>query len=164
MLDRFHKISEIIASFAIVGSLIFVGVQVSQNTSALQNSAAQENATSWQNIALAMATNTELLEAWASYSRIDPRPSIEQNRIFNLSSAMLKSVESNYLQWLDGNLSDDLWFAVREGFVAQLEVQSYYEIMWSVGGWRTFTTQFQSLFEEVRAEAEANRAAQALES
>ena len=84
--------------------------------------------------------------------------------MFNLSSAMLKSVESNYLQWLDGNLSDDLWFAVREGLVAQFEVQTYYEIMWSIGGWRTFTPQFQSLFEEVMAEAKANLAAQALES
>lgn len=35
MLDRIHKISEIIAAFAIVGSLIFVGIQVDQNTQAI---------------------------------------------------------------------------------------------------------------------------------
>lgn len=32
MLDRVHKISEIVASAAIIASLIFVGVQVNQNT------------------------------------------------------------------------------------------------------------------------------------
>ena len=36
MLDRIHKISEIVAAFAIVASLIFVGVQVSQITGALK--------------------------------------------------------------------------------------------------------------------------------
>ena len=34
MLDRFHKMAEIVASIAIVASLIFVGIQVSQNTTA----------------------------------------------------------------------------------------------------------------------------------
>ena len=31
MLDRIHKVSEIVAAFAIVGSLIFVGIQMLQN-------------------------------------------------------------------------------------------------------------------------------------
>jgi hypothetical protein len=164
MLDRIHKIAEIVAAFAIVGSLVFVGIQMQQNTSALRNSAALENAASWQNIGLALSTNTELLEAWISFARIDPSPTTDEARMFNISSTMLKSVEFNYLQWLDGNLSDDLWFAVREGLVSQFEVQSFYEIMWSTGGQRTFTPQFQSLFDEVMAEAKANLAAQALES
>ena len=44
MLDRVHKIAEIIAAFAIVGSLIFVGLQLNQNTQAI---AAQEDSSTY---------------------------------------------------------------------------------------------------------------------
>jgi hypothetical protein len=43
MLDRIHKISEIVAAAAIVGSLIFVGIQMNQNTSALRASFIQSS-------------------------------------------------------------------------------------------------------------------------
>lgn len=37
MLDQIHIISEIVAAFAIVGSLIFVGLQLNQNTQAISS-------------------------------------------------------------------------------------------------------------------------------
>lgn len=47
MLDRVHKISEIVASFAIVASLIFVGLQVNQNTRAIGDQEDNSNWTPW---------------------------------------------------------------------------------------------------------------------
>ena len=60
MLDRFHKISEIIAAFAIVGSLVFVGIQLNQNTSALLVDSQQSAMAAWNDTSLAIATNERL--------------------------------------------------------------------------------------------------------
>ena len=60
MLDRFHKISEIIAAFALVASLLFVGVQISQNTDATRISNAQAGFQTWSNQGMAAATDEDL--------------------------------------------------------------------------------------------------------
>lgn len=36
MLGRVHKIADIVAAFAVVGSLIFVGIQLQQSTKAMR--------------------------------------------------------------------------------------------------------------------------------
>ena len=66
MLDRFHKVSEIVASFAIVGSLIFVGIQVNQNTNATRVSNAQAAMQVWSDHAMAMATSESLAQAYVA--------------------------------------------------------------------------------------------------
>jgi hypothetical protein len=151
MLDRFHKVSEIIAAFAIVGSLVFVGLQVSQNTGALKMSAAQTSATNWQNISLALATDATLSEAWLEKS--GGRMTVSEMRLFNLISATLKSMDLNYLLWLDGNLSDDIWLPLRATLVAQVSVQPYYEEFWNISGGMFFSPQFRDQYAKILVEA-----------
>jgi hypothetical protein len=162
MLDRIHKISEIFAAFAIVGSLIFVGVQVNQNTSALRNSATQANADSWQNIALSMANNTKLAEIWAATiitpENFEGQPSPDLVQISAFITANVKSMEANYHQWLNGNLSDELFFAARSGFVFQLGVQPLMEQFLTSPGTGAYTDSFMAFAREALAEAKANRA------
>lgn len=162
MLDHFHKVSEIVAAFAIVGSLIFVGVQVNQNTDALRNSAAQANADSWQNITLSMANNPKLAETWIEYvnfpeaSNVQPTPELLQ--ISSYIGANIKSMEANFLQWRSGNLSDELFYAARRGLVFQLEVQPLMETFVSGPGMTAYTPSFLEFLQEAMAEAKANRA------
>jgi hypothetical protein len=157
MLDQVHQISEIIASLSIVASLIFVGLQVGQNTRALRSNTYQSNTETWQNIVMTLATNSDLLKAWKG----DQRPefdvlSEDEIRLGMFLSAMIKTMEFNYEQWLDGNLSDDLWLAAREGFVAQLELHPLYEKIWYGGMERQHSPKFRKMFEEIHEEAKAN--------
>ena len=162
MLDRFHKISEIVAAFAIVGSLIFVGVQVNQNTSALRNSAAQANSDSWQNLTLALANNPKIAEVMAA-TIITPedfpgQPAPELLQVGAYINANIKSMETNYHQWLSGNLSDELFNAARAGFVFQLEIQPLMEQALTGPAAVSYTERFMAFVREVLAEARANRA------
>jgi len=162
MLDRFHKLSEIVAAFAIVGSLIFVGVQVNQNTSALRNSAAQANSDSWQNLTLALANNPKIAEVMAA-AVITPedfpgQPAPELLQVSAYLGANIKSMETNYHQWLSGNLSDELFFAARAGFVFQLEINPLMEQLLTGPSTVSYTERFMAFVREALAEARANRA------
>ena len=151
MLDRFHKISEIVAAFAIVGSLIFVGMQVNQNTGALKMNATQTSATNWQNLSLALAGDATLSEAWLEKS--EGGMTVSEIRLFNLISATLKSMDLNYQQWLDGNLADDIWFPLRATLVVQVRVQPYYEEFWNRTGGIFYSPQFRDQYGKILAEA-----------
>ena len=70
MLDRIHKIAEIVAAFAIVGSLLFVGIQMQQNTEALETGLEQNASHRWQEINLTQIAAPGILEAWRASSRI----------------------------------------------------------------------------------------------
>jgi hypothetical protein len=157
MLDRVHKISEIIASFAIVASLLFVGLQVSQNTDALKNNAVQTSAASWQEITLTLATDEDLMKAWIAQIP-DPDFTVDEMRMFNLMAALLKAAELNYLMWLDGNLSDDMWSSIRENLVGQVTQQPFYREFWTISQGVGYTSPFRELMAEVVAEVESAEA------
>ena len=166
MLDRFHKLSEIVAAFAIVGSLLFVGVQVNQNTSALRNSAAQANSDSWQNLTLALANNPKIAEVMAANvilpENFTGQPDPEFLQVGAYINANIKSMETNYHQWLSGNLSDELFNAARAGFVFQLEIQPLMERVLTGPSTVAYTDRFMVFVREVLAEARANRASRTI--
>ena len=135
MLDRFHKIAEIVASFAIVGSLIFVGIQVSQNTDATRISNSHAALDSWNEINLAMAADKELtqsqLDGFYPELREYGQSDVGSARMFFWLTAGIKAVEHNYLQWLDGNLSDELWHGYRASMVAMVTFGKSVNDFWS---------------------------------
>ena len=160
MLDRIHKISEIVGAIALVASLIFVGIQISQNTEATRISNSQNALNSWNDITLAITTDDALqrrqyegtypeLRALFEY---DPDLARMQSWLF----AGVKAVESNYLQWLQGNLSDDLWHGYRSTFVTLLASSQDMAIYWENNG-HTHSEPFRNLVSELEPEAAALR-------
>ena len=159
MLDRVHKISEIIASFAIVGSLVFVGVQVSQNTNATRASNAQAAQTGWNEMSMTLATNNDLFDTMMAGIPPELRISLPDDaeaRAFYYMSAGMKLMESNYLQWLDGNLSDDIWQGFRGALLDMFAGNNLWLAYWK-GGQFSHSTKFQNLIIQVIEEAEALR-------
>jgi hypothetical protein len=156
MLDRFHKMAEIIASIAIVGSLIFVGIQVNQNTDATRASNAQVAMQVWSDHAMAMATSESLAHTYMD--GIHPELleianlTVNEVRINMWWSASVRSVESNYLEWLAGNVSDELWFSHRQtllsSYVTSLGMQSY----WASQA-ENHSQPFRELMKEISTEA-----------
>ena len=164
MLDRIHKISEIVAAFAIVGSLVFVGLQLNQNTDSLKANAAQVNASSWQELVMGIAANEQLATIWTNSLIEMPAVTVSANttdtlRLTFVCSAQLKSMEANLLAWVNGDLSDELFEAARQGFILQLTVQPHYERILSGPAGQVYSPQFMNLYRESLVEAKARRAA-----
>ena len=155
MLDRIHKIAEIIAAFAIVGSLVFVGIQMQQNTEALKISATQASMSNWQEATLSVASNEVLVDAITIAGRKDSATwsPQERYRLVSYATSSMKGLELNYLRWLEGNLSDDLWTATRYGFINFIGNHPYTETVWRNDVSGNFTPQFQSLIEALIAES-----------
>ena len=160
MLDRIHKISEIVGAVALVASLIFVGIQISQNTEATRISNSQNALNSWNDITLAMTTDDALQRRQydGTYPELrekfayDPALARMQSWLF----AGVKAVESNYLQWLQGNLSDDLWHGYRSTFIELMTVSQDLAIYWENNGY-THSAPFRDLVAELEPEAAKRR-------
>ena len=172
MLDRIHKISEIVGAVALVASLVFVGIQVNQNTSAIRDNALQVNSASFQDITLAMAQNRSLASAWVKSVDVPGSPvsplfldpavqaqmaSGEFGQVSAYASANLKSMETNFLMWQAGNLPENVWQAMREGFVFQVMIQPRYVLLLSGPGSDVYTEEFRAFFADILAEAAARR-------
>ena len=161
-LDRIHQVSEIVASIAIVASLIFVGIQVSQNTNALKLNAATTNAANWQSLLIARASDRDVIKSFIESLEAPEGtalPEVEEVRLGHFLTADLKSAELNYLQWLDGNLSDELWQTNRSGLKWGLARQPGY--WFSLRGHEMFsgswTPAFQALVDELLPEVNVIR-------
>ena len=167
MLDQFHKVAEIVASFAIVGSLIFVGLQVSQNTTAVQVSNSQAATQFWTDAGLAVANDRGLAEILVAdrYPELsgigvaDP----DVMRTVYFVTVSLRHVENNYLQWRNGTLSDEIWHGNRRGVVAGFAIQRSYAEYWK-NSRNSFSEPFRELIDDVVVEAEDLRRNIALQS
>lgn len=133
MLDRVHKIAEIISAFAIVGSLIFVGIQLLQNTNAVEVSNAQAGINSWNVLSLAIVTDDELMQAHIDAAYPEYRESdvdVNARRMQFFARATLRTVETLYLQWREGNLPDQLWTGYRHALIASFNFNRVYSEVW----------------------------------
>ena len=155
MLDRFHKVSEIVAAFAIVGSLVFVGFQLQQNTAALSVTATQSNTQAWHATALAYATNPQLQEARFAVDD-GTATRTEAAQTFMMMTVIMKTIETSYHLWIDGHMSDELWAATRESFLHLLENQPGFEQIITEWAPRNYTASAVKLFKQLLAEAKAN--------
>ena len=115
MLDRIHKVAEIVASIAIVGSLIFVGVQVSQNTKAVD--AQQDNAiwSQWITLTGMVATSPDLADivVRGQAGGLDVLTEAEQFRFEEYHGALFTAYEMIYRSWMRdpgmGDMSSVHW-------------------------------------------------------
>jgi hypothetical protein len=109
MLDRIHKVAEIVASFAIVGSLIFVGVQVSQNTEAVDVQRDDANWSQWITITGMGATSPDLADiiVRGQAGGLDALTEAEQFRFSQYHGALFTAYEKNYRSWMrDPGMAD----------------------------------------------------------
>jgi len=155
-LEYFYFIAEIIAAFAMIASLLFVGIQVRQNTAATQVSNSQASLHAWNDISSSMSNDEGLSQIYAdsfypSATHIDS----DEVRLSMWVAAHLKTVEWNYLQWLDGNLSDDLWQGYRGELELQWSLSSQFKELWSYTGPPNYSAPFQAFVNNEIVEKDA---------
>ena len=117
-LQDIYFIAEIVAAIAVVGSLIFVGIQLRQSTAATVVGNSQAMVQVRTNLAVALATNSDLAALHQQGLYPDVRQTFVanpgQNQIGVWTMATFRSTEVWFLQWRDGHLSDELWQGNRE--------------------------------------------------
>jgi hypothetical protein len=134
MLDRVHKISEIIAAFAIVGSVIFVGLQVNQNTEAMDADQRLSSMKVFGEMSMAIATNESLADRlredrYPAIKAASPRDGRDPQLMMWIAASM-NTAESQYLLYLDGNLTGEIWTTFREGLIDNFASLASYELYW----------------------------------
>ena len=132
MLDRIHKIAEIVAAAAIVGSLIFVGIQLKQNTSAMDAEQRMTAMNIWSQQGLAIATNENLAKEMERFTYPALKQAIGQDsgrrQVMAFVTVTMNTVENQHRQFLDGNISQEEWFNFRNGLLANMaSVEAYAE-------------------------------------
>lgn len=160
MLDRVHKIAEIIATFAIVASLIFVGVQVKQNTIAMGAASRQSAMNAWNENALALATNEQLAKQWVQhrYPVFSEAQELDAGfaQVFMYISSSLNTIENQYLAYLDGNLDEEAWAGFKSGLIRVLIEFESYAVYWEFNS-NAHSARFQLLVDELMLEAKERR-------
>jgi hypothetical protein len=150
-LQDIYFIAEIVGVVAVVASLVFVGKQMAQNTKALRLTAAQANTADWTATPKWIANNEDLIDA-VSCAGLQPQETWsvqDATRLGSFTVISLKNLELNFLNWSDGNLSDELWFAARDGAINFFATSPFIEILWRQGLSRNFPPRFQSQVEEI---------------
>ena len=111
MLDRIHKISEIVAAFAIVGSLIFVGIQMQLNTKAIRISAGQGMISTWAETNRDVSNDPSLADhVWQIVVQDTALPEGPEGlRVRLWAQNAIRQAEFNYFNWQNGNLAERYW-------------------------------------------------------
>lgn len=132
-LQDFYFIAEIIAAFAVVGSLIFVGVQMRQNTGALRASVSSEMMTNWVSVLAPMTNCTEFVDAAVKFfgaQRPDELPQEAQTRLIAFWSTGMKNAEFSYYRFLAGEMDEGLWTGVKNGALQPFQFPPMREAIW----------------------------------
>jgi hypothetical protein len=130
MLDRVHKISEVIAAFALVASLVFVGIQISQNTKTTKIATSTATIGNWIDISRDFSLNGEMSELWVRGEDWKSLSKVDRYRLVVHINAAFRSLELSYLHWLDGNLDDRLWHGTQstlQGWLNGAQVLAVWE-------------------------------------
>ena len=152
---------EFFGAIAVVATLIFVGIQVRQSAAASRLSGTQAAMHSWISVTLSLVANEPLRRA--QYNGIYPGLTKLADDDDDMAitgfflQAGIKAVESNYLQWQGGNLSDELWHGyqatLREAFV----INKYWNVYWERSR-LNYSPDFRRFADEIREEAAHERA------
>lgn len=160
MLDRVHKIADIIAAFAIVASLVFVGIQVRQNTIGLGAASSQSAMNAWNDNALAIATNEKLAERWLlrRYPVFVATQDLDAAdfQLLMFISASMNTLDNQYLAYLDGKLNEETWAGFKGGLTDSLITNEYYSSYWNFSR-DLHSVRFQLLIDELMLVATERR-------
>jgi hypothetical protein len=160
MLDRIHKIAEIVAAFAIVGSLVFVGIQLKQNTSAMDAEQRMAAMNIWSQQGLAIATNDGLAKELERFKYPVFKETVGQDigrrQVIAFVAVIMNTVENQHRQFLDGNLSEEEWNNFRNGMIANLFSIKAYADYWE-NARPIHSPRFAKLFDELLVVAAERR-------
>lgn len=121
-LETIYFISQVLAAVCVIASLIFVGVQVRQSTKQAKADAVQavhDNLSVWY-----MQAAETPFKAEAGFKGLHGLGNLsgaESISVVTDLMALTSYLQSAYLKWCDGDLSDDLWHSWEQSLLSYLD-------------------------------------------
>jgi hypothetical protein len=119
-LEDFYFLTQIIAAFAVIGSLLYVGIQLRQNTMALQ--AAARTAAFDGDAALTLMT-VENPNIITLLSKVDMNDN-EKNQLYMFLVAFLRLRERDWFQYRAGALDEKTWKSYEGSVIANFQYKN----------------------------------------
>jgi hypothetical protein len=126
-LDKIHKISEIVAAFALVASLLFVGTQVGQNTRALGLNATNVINHDWATYSRDVPLNAEFRKIW--FKGFGPGrkdfAALAPDELMAMQMwlvGVFKQTEVAHMHWRDRVLDERIWISQEKNFITLLKL------------------------------------------
>ena len=160
MAQLLGNFGEFFGAVAVVATLIFVGIQVRQSTAASRLSGSQAAMHSWITVSLAVVNSEPLRRAHYNGLYPELKEGVDYDEDGAVMTAFLnagiKAVESNYLQWRAGNLSDDLWWGYRATLRMSFAFNRHFNEFWEFSR-LNYSPDFRVVVDEIRQEASVRR-------
>ena len=159
MLQDTYFVAEIIGVVALIASLVFVGIQIRQNTDATKASNSQAAQNGWNSLSMTLATNKTLRKTMIEGTPDPLRLQGLSDDVVSLNyymNAGMKFMENNYLQWLEGNLSDDVWQSFRQTILHMLASNDHWHDYWTHTRF-SHSAKYQKLIDALIIEAKNTR-------
>lgn len=112
-LRKWAVIAEVVAATAVVISLLFVGVQLAQANKLERNAAMQRQIAAVTALQQSVIDQPDVLSALARAARGEPLTPLERVKVEAYVMFSDRTWEALYLQYLDGQVDEDLWEAQR---------------------------------------------------
>ena len=132
-LQNIYYIGELVAAIAVVGSLIFLGFQMRQNTGALKATVASDMMSNWITVMSPFISSTEFIDAARQLDELDDPEDLPMDarmRLLGFWSGGMKNAEFSYYRFLNGDMEEDLWLAMRNGAIAQCNSDGMRKVIW----------------------------------
>ena len=141
-LEKYALIAEIVSGIAIVVTLIFLIIEVDGNTEATLAANRQSVASRVETILLTPAMSPELAAVLDKAEREMPLSDIERRSYHGYVAARLRNAEEAFLQFQDGQLSEQYFLTRAVSVLATLEATQAQALwaQWRDGG--RFTPEF----------------------
>ena len=143
--DALGAIGEIVGALAVVASLTYLAIQTRANTKALKTNASLHQTNTFIDVVRSTYENpevTDLVVLLSEVKAIEELSKRDYMRAHSLLSANMKAAEQNYHQWKNGNLSDEEWLRISEGFNAFMASLPVLIELWKAGSYVHFPQEF----------------------
>ncbi len=151
-IQELGSIGEFVSSIAVLITLIYLAIQVRQNTQTMRVSATQEATKVGREVTSNVMTTPGMIEVFLkiqSGEELDPKETFLQAL---WAQNVLRAIESFYLNWKAGLVSDELWLSRRAGTSRAFAVISK---QWWVENKDQYEPSFSEMIDEVWSEIES---------
>jgi len=136
-MERINQWLMLAANLGVLAGIVFLGYEVRLSADAMRANTASQQAAIWVNLSVEAATNRDLLEALSAANEQDADAwnsfSVASAHAFYYASGQYKSIEFSYLQWIEGNVGDQLWQGTQLGTRTYVSNNPFMLITWALG-------------------------------